>query len=68
MERNVTKHTIDRLKEVVSSASPNYGLTLIEIQRWEDDGGATLAGPTKRRAQRCERHDHEEPHELAAVG
>ena len=45
MERNVTKHTIDCLKEAVCSASPNHGLTLIEIQRWEDDGGAISAGP-----------------------
>jgi len=31
MERNVTKHTIDCLKEAVCSASPNHGLTLIEL-------------------------------------
>ena len=64
MERNVTKHTIDCLKEAVCSASPNHNLTLIELQRWEDDGGAISAGPTPRR-QRCVRQDHEEPHELA---
>jgi len=67
MERNMTKHTIDCLKDAVCSASPNHGLTLIEIQRWEDDGGAIPAGPTPRR-QRCERHGHEEPHEAVAAG
>jgi hypothetical protein len=66
MERNVTKHTIDCLKEAACSGSPNRGLTPIEIQRWEDDGGAIPAArPTRR--QRHERHDHDEPHELIAA-
>ena len=60
----MTKHIIDSLKEEVCSASPNHGLTLIEIQRWEDDGGAIPAGPTPPQ-QRCMRDDHEEPRELA---
>jgi hypothetical protein len=63
----MTKHTIDHLKQAVCSASPNHGLTPIEIQRWEDDGGAIPARRTARR-QRRERHDHEEPHELIAAG
>jgi len=62
----VTKHTIDCLKEAVCSASPNHGLTPIEIQRWEDDGGAVLAEPAMRRPRHV-RHFHHEPHELAAA-
>ena len=60
------KHTIDYLKEAVCSASPNHGLTLIEIQRWEDDGGAVPAAH-KPRQQRRERHLDDEPHALAAA-
>jgi hypothetical protein len=62
MERNVTKHLIDCLKEAIRSASSNHGLTLIEIQRWEDDGGAIPARSIRRR--KTDRHVHEEPHEL----
>ena len=39
----MTKHFTDCLKHATRAASPNHGLTLVEIQRWEDDGGAILA-------------------------
>ena len=66
MERNVTKHLIDCLKQAACSASPNRGLTPLEIQRWEDDGGAipTDAMPGRVRA---ERHRHEPVGELVAA-
>jgi prevent-host-death family protein len=60
----VTKHTIDCLKGTVCSASPNHGLTALEIQRWEDDGGAIFTSCVRRR-QRCDRHVHDAPRELA---
>lgn len=66
MERNVTQHTIDRLKQTACAASPNHGLTPIEIQRWEDDGGAFPAGPWLHR-KRYEWYHHEEPYERAAA-
>jgi hypothetical protein len=66
MERNVTEHIIDCLKQAASSASPNHGLTALEIQRWEDDGGAVLANATPRR-EGADRHLHDAVGELAAA-
>jgi hypothetical protein len=66
MERNVTKHLIDCLKHAACSASPNHGLTLIEIQRWEDDGGAILAELTPRR-DGADRHLHNPTGELVTA-
>jgi hypothetical protein len=63
-KRNMTTHILDYLKQAVCSASPNHGVTPIEIQRWEDDGGAILADRPPR-PQHCERHVHDAPHELA---
>jgi hypothetical protein len=66
MERNMTRHLIDCLKQAACSASPNHGLTLIEIQRWEDDGGAIPTDAMPRR-ERVERHRHEPVGELVAA-
>jgi hypothetical protein len=65
-KRNMTTHTFDYLKQAVCSASPNHGLTLVEIQRWEDDGGAILAEPMARR-EAIDLHLHDEIAELAAA-
>jgi hypothetical protein len=48
------------------SASPNHGLTPLEIQRWEDDGGAIPADAMPRR-ERAERHFHEPVGELVTA-
>ena len=61
----MTQHIIDCLTHAACSASPNHGLTPLEIQRREDDGGAILAEP-KRQRQRRDWHLHEAPYELAA--
>jgi hypothetical protein len=66
MERNVTRHFIDCLKQAACSASPNHGLSPLEIQRWEDDGGAIPADAMPRR-ERAERHFHEPVGELVAA-
>jgi hypothetical protein len=52
------------LNHAVRWAPPNRGLTQIEIQRWEDDGGAIL--PDAPRRHRHEHH-HDEVTELAAA-
>jgi len=62
----MTKHFIDCLKQAACSASSNCGLTLIEIQRWEDDGGAILADAAPRHA-RTDWHLHEPVGELVAA-
>ena len=62
----MTQHIIDCLRHAASSALPNHGRTPLEIQRWEDDGGAILAGPSPRLA-RLGDHDHEPAGELAAT-
>ena len=62
----MTTDTFDYLKQTVCSASPNHGLTPIEIQRWEDDGGTILADRPPR-PHPCERHFHDELAELAAA-
>jgi hypothetical protein len=55
------------LKHVVRFAPPNRGLTQIEIQRWEDDGGAVLPDATPHR-DRADQHRHcHELGELAAA-
>lgn len=65
MERNVTNHNINCIKHAARSASPNHGLTLIEVQRWEDDGGAI---PTHRkRIHKPNQHVEQAEHELAAA-
>ena len=62
----MTQHLIDCLKYAACAASPNHGLTPLEIQRWEDDGGAILIdAPTYR--DRTGEHHHEPAGELAAV-
>jgi len=53
------------LKHAACSISPHHGPTLIEVQRWEDDGGAVLADVTTRR--RHEPHLGHEIEELAAA-
>jgi hypothetical protein len=65
MERNVTIHFTNYLKHAACSASPNRGLTLIEIQRWEDDGGAALVEATPR--HRAAEHHHDDVGEYAAA-
>ena len=60
----MTKYNIDCIKHATWSASPNHGLTLIEVQRWEDDGGAI---PThRRRTHKPDQHVEEAEHELVA--
>jgi hypothetical protein len=55
------------LKHAVRSAPPKCGLTQIEIQRWEDDGGAVLPDATPHR-DRADQHRHcHELGELAAA-
>jgi hypothetical protein len=66
VKRNMTQQIIDCLRHAACSASPNHGLTPLEIQRWEDDGGAILAEPPPRRA-RAGDHDRECVGELAAA-
>jgi len=61
----VSRHFSDCLKHAVRSAPPKCGLTQIEIQRWEDDGGAALPDVTTRR--RHEPHLGHEIEELAAA-
>ena len=62
----MTKHFTDCLKHAAGSASPNHGLTLVEIQRWEDDGGAVLGDAPRR--ERADRHlHHDAVGELAAA-
>jgi hypothetical protein len=53
------------LNHAVRWAPPNRGLTQIEIQRWEDDGGAIL--PDAPRRHRHEPHLGHEIEELAAA-
>jgi hypothetical protein len=64
VQRTMTQHIIDCLKHAACSASPNHGLTPLEIQRWEDDGGAILADAPPRR-ERVGEHHHEPVGELA---
>ena len=62
----MTKHFTDCLKHTAGAASPNHGLTPVEIQRWEDDGGAVL--PDAPRRVRADRHlHHDEVGELTAA-
>jgi len=60
----MTQRIIDCLKHAACSASPNHGLTPLEIQRWEDDGGAIVAH-TARPRERTGEHHHEHAGELA---
>ncbi len=60
----MSRHFSDCLNHAVRWAPPNRGLTQIEIQRWEDDGGAIL--PDAPRRHRHEHH-HDEVTELAAA-
>jgi hypothetical protein len=66
MERNMTKFCIDESKPRTCSASPNHDLIPLEIQRWEDDGGAILTDISPCR-QRAGEHRHELVGELAAA-
>jgi hypothetical protein len=61
----VRKHFTNWLRHAACSASPNHGLTPIEMQRWEDDGGAIL--PDAPRRHRHEPHLGHEIEELAAA-
>jgi hypothetical protein len=65
VKRNMTQHIIDCLKQAACSASPNHGLTSLEIQRWEDDGGAILLGAAPGKS--TERRLHEAVGELTAA-
>jgi hypothetical protein len=65
-KRNMAKQIIDRLKHAACSASPNHGLTPLEIQRWEDDGGAVL-GDVAPRPEKADRRLHDEVGEMAAA-
>ena len=62
----MAKQIIDSLKHAACSASPNHGLTLIEIQRWEDDGGAVL-GDAAPRPEKADGRLHDEVSEMAAA-
>jgi len=62
----MTKFCIDDLKQHACSASPNHGLTPLDIQRWEDDGGAILAEPAPW-SRRAHRHRHDEMPQMAAA-
>ena len=62
----MTQHIIDCLKHAACSASPNRGLTPLEIQRWEDDGGVIVADVPARR-ERSGEHDDEPAGELVAA-
>jgi hypothetical protein len=55
------------LKHAACSRSPHRGPTLIEIQRWEDDGGAVLPDATPRRDKAGQHRHYHEVGELAAA-
>jgi hypothetical protein len=55
------------LKHAACSRSPHRGPTLIEIQRWEDDGGAVLPDATPRRDKADQHRHYHEVGELAAA-
>jgi hypothetical protein len=65
-KRNMAKQIIDCLKHAACSASPNHGLTPLEIQRWEDDGGAVL-GDAAPRPEKADRRVDNEVGEMAAA-
>jgi hypothetical protein len=64
MERNVTNPFTEYGIQPSRRPSHNQAPTRLELQRWEDDGGAVRAEPSSRRA---ERHDRGWPAELAAA-
>lgn len=56
MERKMTNFSfqttaIDCRTQMTGSASSDSDLTPLEIQRWEDDGGAVLADPRPQKKQ-----------------
>jgi hypothetical protein len=66
VERNVTRPFIHHAKYAVCPASPRHGPTAIEIQRWEDDGGAALLDIAPR-ATSVDHHFDDPVGELAAA-
>jgi hypothetical protein len=66
VERNVTRPFIHHAKYVVCPASPRHGPTAIEIQRWEDDGGAAFHDIAPR-ATSADHHIDDRVGELAAA-
>jgi hypothetical protein len=63
MERNVRNLFGEYLNEVGRRSSHDHGPTPLDLQRWEDDGGA-LPPQSSRRA---EGHHHAPAPELAAA-
>jgi hypothetical protein len=66
MERNVTELPIDYLRPEACCVSSNHGPTPIEIQRWDDNGGA-IPPDLKLRRKRPSWLFHEEPSELVTA-
>jgi hypothetical protein len=64
MERNVTNLFTEYLIESSHRSSSDRGPSPLELQRWEDDGGAVLPDL---RPSRAERLDRGWPAELAAA-
>ena len=64
MERNVTNPFTEYRTEPSRRPAHDRGPTPLELQRWEDDGGAVRPESSPRRA---ERHQHDLPRELAAA-
>jgi hypothetical protein len=60
----VTKPFTEYRNQAADLGSPPRTPTAVEIQRWEDDGGAVDPGPSLRRV---ERHSRELPQERAAA-
>src|SRR4029077_15364958 len=50
MERNMTKEIVE------FGGAPDRDVTLIELQRWEDDGGAALPDVTPRKKRSLQAH------------
>ena len=66
VERNVTKPFIQHAEHAVCPASPKHGPTALDIQRWEDDGGAVFPDITPR-SKCAEHHIDDRVVELAAA-
>ena len=63
MERNVTNPFTEYRNQIAGTALSENSPTWLELQRWEDDGGAVLPDLPRRGAERR----HREPAEKLAA-